>query len=77
MNRQLIKFTAACAALAMTALCALPSNAADVTVRASIQSPAKSLLSKSFDWILDDIEKETKGRVKFEKYCSGSIVKPA
>lgn len=77
MNRQLMKLTVACAALAVTGLCTFPSSAADVTVRASIQSPAKSLLSKSFDWLLDEIEKDTKGRVKFEKYYSGSIAKPS
>jgi TRAP-type C4-dicarboxylate transport system substrate-binding protein len=46
-------------------------------VRASIQSPAKSLLSKGFDWLLDEIEKKTEGRVKFQKYYSGSLAKPA
>lgn len=72
-----IKFAGACAVVAAACLIALPAFSADVTVRASIQSPAKSLLSKGFDWLLDEIEKETNGRVKFEKYYSGSIAKPA
>jgi TRAP-type C4-dicarboxylate transport system substrate-binding protein len=66
----------ACAFLAVSGLLASPC-AADVTIRASIQSPAKSLLSKTFDWLLDGIEKETGGRVKFERFYSGSIAKPA
>lgn len=76
MRRNFMKLAGACAILAAAGLSASPSLA-DVTVRASIQSPAKSLLSKGFDWLLDEIEKETKGRVKFEKYYSGSIAKPA
>ena len=77
MHRSWIKFVGACATLAATSLIVSPSLAADVTVRASIQSPAKSLLSKGFDWLLDEIEKQTQGRVNFEKYYSGSIAKPA
>ena len=77
MNRNWVKFAGACAILAAANVIGAPTLAADVTVRASIQSPAKSLLSKGFDWLLDEIEKETKGRVKFEKYYSGSIAKPA
>jgi TRAP-type C4-dicarboxylate transport system substrate-binding protein len=77
MDRHWIKFAGACAILAATGLIATQSLAADITVRASIQSPAKSLLSKGFDWLLDEIEKTTQGRVKFEKYYSGSIAKPA
>lgn len=53
----------------------LPAHA-DVTIRASIQSPAASHLSKGFDWLLSEIEKATQGRVKFERYFSGSIAKP-
>jgi len=68
----------ATASVALTlALVATPLNAQTVTVRASIQSPAPSLLSKGFDWLLDEIEKNTQGRVKFEKYYSGSIAKPS
>ncbi|MCW5692604.1 MAG: TRAP transporter substrate-binding protein DctP [Pseudolabrys sp.] len=76
MKRNWITFAAASAIVALTGLSA-PSLAAEVTVRASIQSPAKALLSVGFDWLLDEIEKGTQGRVKFEKYYSGSIAKPA
>lgn len=77
MRRDIIKLMAACAVLSATSLVTFPSLAAPVTVRASIQSPAKSLLTKGFDWLLDEIEKKTDGRVKFQKYYSGSIAKPA
>jgi TRAP-type C4-dicarboxylate transport system substrate-binding protein len=49
---------------------------AQTTVRASIQSPAASLLSKGYDALLNEIEKATDGRLKFERYYSGSIAKP-
>lgn len=75
----MIEFSRRCLAVAaaVTALLlvAQPSRA-DVTIRASIQSPAASHLSKGFDWLLDEIEKATQGRVKFEKFYSGSIAKP-
>jgi TRAP-type C4-dicarboxylate transport system substrate-binding protein len=77
MHRNWIKFAGACAILAATSLSATATLAADITVRASIQSPAKALLSKGFDSLLNDIEKQTQGRVKFERYYSGSIAKPA
>lgn len=76
MRRNFMNLARACAILAAAGLAASPSLA-DVTVRASIQSPAKSLLSKGFDWLLEGIETETNGRVKFEEYYSGSIAKPA
>lgn len=76
MRRHFLKLAGACAILAVAGL-STSQALADVTVRASIQSPAKSLLSQGFDWLLDEIEKETQGRVKFEKYYSGSIAKPA
>jgi TRAP-type C4-dicarboxylate transport system substrate-binding protein len=65
-------FAAAAAVLALS----LPAQADNVTIRASIQSPAASHLSKGFDWLLNEIETATKGRVKFERYYSGSIAKP-
>jgi TRAP-type C4-dicarboxylate transport system substrate-binding protein len=68
-------FGVAAAVLASLLLFAQPGRA-DVTIRASIQSPAASHLSKGFDWLLDEIEKATQGRVKFEKFYSGSIAKP-
>lgn len=71
-----MKLAGVCAILAAAGLFASPSLA-DVTIRASIQSPQKSLLSKGYDWLLDEIEKETQGRVKFERYYSGSLAKPA
>jgi TRAP-type C4-dicarboxylate transport system substrate-binding protein len=75
MHRHWIGVMLGCA-MGATCLCATPSLAETVTVRASIQSPAKSLLSKGFDWLLTEIEKETQGRVKFERYYSGSLAKP-
>lgn len=77
MRRHWINFIGAFAVAAATGLSISSSTADTVTVRASIQSPAKSLLSKGFDWLLDEVEKATEGRVKFEKYYSGSIAKPA
>jgi TRAP-type C4-dicarboxylate transport system substrate-binding protein len=77
MRRTWIKLAGACAVLAATSLLVSPSQAANVTVRASIQSPAKSLLSKGYDWLLDEIQKATEGRVRFERYYSGSLAKPA
>jgi len=76
MRRNILKLLGACAVLAAVNAYAMPSYA-DVTVRASIQSPANSLLSNGFDWLLDEIEKETSSRVKFERYYSGTLAKPA
>ena len=49
---------------------------AQETIRASIQSPAGSLLSEGFDHLLNEIETATEGRVTFEPYYSGSLAKP-
>lgn len=49
---------------------------AQAPIRASIQSPAKALLSKGFDHLLGEIEKATEGRAKFQRYYSGSLAKP-
>ena len=76
MNRHLLKFVIACAIVAATSLSGSPSFAENVTVRASIQSPAKATFSKVYDWLLVEIEKATEGRVKFERYYSGSLAKP-
>lgn len=56
-------------------LCAAAAQA-QAPIRASIQSPAASLLSKGFDHLLGEIEKATEGRVKFERYYSGALAKP-
>lgn len=71
------RFSTTVGALLSVALLATPLRAENITVRASIQSPAPSHLSKGFDWLLDEIDKGTQGRVKFERYYSGSIAKPA
>jgi TRAP-type C4-dicarboxylate transport system substrate-binding protein len=71
------RFAVAAGALLSLPIVATPLRAENITVRASIQSPAPSHLSKGFDWLLDEIEKGTQGRVKFERYYSGSIAKPA
>jgi len=76
MHRHWLKLMAACAVLAATSLSGSPATAENITVRASIQSPAKSRLSMGYDWLLNEIEKVTEGRVKFERYYSGSLAKP-
>jgi TRAP-type C4-dicarboxylate transport system substrate-binding protein len=69
-------FAAAAAfALSLTAYSAT-ADAQTKTIRASIQAPAASRLSKGFDHLLGEIEKATEGRVKFERYYSGSLAKP-
>jgi len=62
--------------IAAAALAQTGSVQAQTPIRASIQSPAKALLSRGFDHLLGEIEKVTEGRVKFERYYSGSLAKP-
>jgi len=69
-------YLAGMAAVLSLMLVSPPTQADNVTIRASIQSPAASHLSKGFDWLLNEIEAATQGRVKFERYYSGSIAKP-
>jgi len=47
--------------------------AAPLVLRASIQSPKPARLSMAYDWLLDEIEKRTGGRVKFERYYGGAL----
>lgn len=47
-----------------------------LVLKSLIQSPPKIIFSKIFDAYLDDVEKRTKGRVKFERYYSASLAKP-
>lgn len=68
---------AAMAALGLSlAIFSTTADAQTKTIRASIQAPAASHLSKGFDHLLGEIEKATEGRVKFERYYSGSLAKP-
>ena len=54
-----------------------PSVWAEPVVLKSLTMPPKqAALAKSFDIFLDDIEKRTNGRVKFERYYSSSLAKP-
>jgi len=46
-----------------------------VVLKSLIQSPPKALFTKIFDAYLDDVEKRTRGRVKFERYYSASLAK--
>ena len=48
-----------------------------ILLKASIQSPAKVPFTKSFYWLLDEIEKRSKGRIKFERYPGQSLAKAA
>jgi len=66
---------AAALAFALTSY-STSADAQTKTIRASIQAPAASHLSKGFDHLLGEIEKVTEGRVKFERYYSGSLAKP-
>jgi TRAP-type C4-dicarboxylate transport system substrate-binding protein len=71
------RIVAATAALAFAVTSySAAANAQAKTIRASIQAPAASHLSKGFDHLLGEIEKVTEGRVKFERYYSGSLAKP-
>lgn len=76
-SRILVRSFAAAAALAFAVtMNPVSADAQTKTIRASIQSPAASHLSKGFDHLLAEIEKGTDGRVKFERYYSGSLAKP-
>ena len=46
-----------------------------IVLRSLIQAPAKIKFSKTFDAYLDAIEQRSNGRVKFERYYSGSLAK--
>lgn len=48
-----------------------------IVLKSSIQSPKESSLTKGFDAYLDEIEKQSNGRIKFERYYSESLVKVA
>src|SRR5688572_24905747 len=77
MSRILFRTLTAAAALAFAVtMHPIAADAQTKTIRASIQSPAASHLSKGFDHLLGEIEKATDGRVKFERYYSGSLAKP-
>ena len=47
-----------------------------VVLKSLTMPPAQAALAKSFDAFLDDIEKRTNGRIKFERYYSASLAKP-
>ncbi len=55
------------------------SEAADkpMILKASIQSPVGIPYTKSFYWWLDEIEKRTGGRIKFQRYPGQSLAKTA
>ena len=47
-----------------------------VVLKSLTMPPKQAALAKSFDMFLDDIEKRTDGRVKFERYYSASLARP-
>lgn len=46
-------------------------------LKASIQTPAKMPLAQIFYWWLDEVEKRSQGRIKFERYPAESLAKAA
>lgn len=45
--------------------------------KATVQAPQAAALSQGFDALLDSIELESDGRIKFERYYGDALVKPA
>jgi len=54
-----------------------PAQSKPMVLKASIQSPAGVPFTNMFYWLLDQIEKRSAGRIKFERYPGEALAKAA
>jgi len=52
-----------------------PSYGAPQTIRFAIYTPQRGLEGEAMTWLTEEIEKRTKGAVKFQNYFAGSLLK--